>query len=128
MLVSIKLPRRSPPVPARALCRPKGLGREGRRQARSVPPPQPAGAGKPSAALAALLPAHELTYGHVLYVQSYGLPDLAERQQAEETFRALLHTRLSSDADHSHKGGVWNQVRQFRREQPQPTPSSHSAT
>ncbi|WP_125900988.1 hypothetical protein [Methylobacterium indicum] len=57
-------------------------------------------AGKPSAALAALLAAHEMAYGYALYAEAYGMPDLAERRQAEEeAFRALLHSPLHSDAD-----------------------------
>ncbi|KMO24946.1 hypothetical protein VQ02_34540, partial [Methylobacterium variabile] len=39
-------------------------------------------------------------YGYALYAEAYGLPDIAERRQAEEeAFRALLHTPLTSDAD-----------------------------
>ncbi len=71
----------------------------GRNPAGITRPPL-AGAGKPSAALAALLAAHEMAYGYALYAEAYGMPDLAERRQAEEeAFRALLHTPLTSDAD-----------------------------
>ncbi|SFV06174.1 hypothetical protein SAMN02799631_04366 [Methylobacterium sp. 174MFSha1.1] len=64
-------------------------------------PPRLVGAGgTPSDALTALLDAHELAYGHALCSEAYGLPDLAERRQAEEeAFRALLHTPMHSDAD-----------------------------
>lgn len=63
-------------------------------------PPGLVEAGTPSEALTALLDAHELAYGHALCSEAYGLPDLAERRQAEEeAFRALLHTPMHSDAD-----------------------------
>ncbi|SEP21748.1 hypothetical protein SAMN04487843_108233 [Methylobacterium sp. ap11] len=60
----------------------------------------PVGAPKTSEALAALIKAHELAYGHALFADTYGEPDAAARRQAkEEAFRALLHTPLHSDAD-----------------------------
>lgn len=104
MPFALKLPRRNLDAPRPSLreryaalkgSAAKVIGKPAR-----FTPPQPVGAGKPSKALAALLAAHELAYGHVLYAQSYGLPGLPERRQAEEeAFRALLHAQLRSDAD-----------------------------
>ncbi|KMO30726.1 hypothetical protein VQ02_27605 [Methylobacterium variabile] len=63
-------------------------------------PPALVGAGAPSKTLAARIEAHELAYAHALFAQTYGEPDAQARKQAEEeTFRALLHTPLQSDAD-----------------------------
>lgn len=71
-----------------------------RRQPAGIARPKLPGSGTPSKALAAALAAHEMAYGYALYTEAYGLPDLAERRQAEEeAFRALLHTPLTSDAD-----------------------------
>ncbi|BCM88127.1 hypothetical protein [Methylobacterium indicum] len=105
MSLSLKLPRRNPDAPRLSLReRAAALKASAAKVMRRTPPaaarPPLAGAGKPSAALAALLAAHEMAYGYALYAEAYGLPDLAERRQAEEeAFRALLHSPLHSDAD-----------------------------
>lgn len=71
-----------------------------RRPPAGIVRPKLPGAGTPSKAVAAALAAHEMAYGYALYTEAYGLPDAAERRQAEEeAFRALLHTPLHSDAD-----------------------------
>lgn len=105
MSLSLKLPLRNPDAPRLSLreryAALKGSAAKvmGRKSAGVTRPPL-AGAGKPSAALAALLTAHEMAYGYALYAEAYGMPDLAERRQAEEeAFRTLLHSPLTSDAD-----------------------------
>ncbi len=105
MPLSLKLTHRDPAAPRLSLreryAALKGSAAKamGRKPAGIARPPL-AGAGRPSAALAALLAAHEMAYGYALYAEAYGMPDLAERRQAEEeAFRALLHSPLTSDAD-----------------------------
>ncbi len=52
------------------------------------------------ATISELIHAHEIAYGYALYTEAYGLPDLAERRKTEEeTFRALLHAPMHTDAD-----------------------------
>ncbi|KMO15132.1 hypothetical protein [Methylobacterium platani] len=104
MPLSLKLPRRNPDAP-RPTFRERYAALKGSaakvigKPARFTPP-KPTGAGTPSKALAAALAAHEMAYGYALYTEAYGLPDVAERRQAEEeAFRALLHMPLHSDTD-----------------------------
>ncbi len=105
MSLSLKLPRRNPDAPRpslreRAAALKASAAKVMCRNPASAARPPLAGAGKPSADLAALLAAHEMAYGYALYAEAYGTPDLAERRQAEEeAFRALLHSPLTSDAD-----------------------------
>ncbi|KMO32902.1 hypothetical protein [Methylobacterium aquaticum] len=105
MLLSLKLPRRAPDAPRPSLrdrlATLKGsAAKVMRRQPAGIVRPKLLGSGTPSKAVAAALAAHEMAYGYALYAEAYGLPDIAERRQAEEeAFRALLHTPLTSDAD-----------------------------
>ncbi len=105
MSLSLKLPRRNPDAPRpslreRAAALKASAAKVMGRKPVGITRPAQVGAGKPSAALAALLAVHEMAYGYALYAEAYELPDLAERRQAEEAaFRALLHTLLTSDAD-----------------------------
>lgn len=105
MPISLKLPRRSPAAPRLSL-RDRLAAMKGsaakvmRRPPAGIVRPKLPGAGTPSKAVTAALAAHEMAYGYALYAGAYGLPDIAERRQAEEeAFRALLHTPLTSDAD-----------------------------
>lgn len=105
MPLSLKLPRRNPDAPRPSLrdrlATLKGsAAKVMRRPPAGIVRPKLPGAGTPSKAVAAALAAHEMAYGYALYTEAYGLPDAAERRQAEEeAFRALLHTPLTSDAD-----------------------------
>lgn len=105
MPLSLKLPRRNSAAPRPSLRDRLAILKGSAAKVMRRPPagivrPKPPGAGTPSKAVAAALAAHEMAYGYALYTEAYGLPDAAERRQAEEeAFRTLLHTPLHSDAD-----------------------------
>lgn len=97
MPLSLKLRRRNPDAPRPTLreryAALKGSAANVIGKPAGFAPPKLPGAGTPSKVLAATLAAHVMAYGYALYTEAYGLPDIAERRQAEEeAFRSLLHS------------------------------------
>lgn len=97
MLLLNKLPRRNPDAPRLSprerYAALKGSAANVIGKLAGFAPPKLPGAGTPSKVLAATLAAHVMAYGYALYIEAYGLPDVAERRQAEEeAFRSLLHS------------------------------------